>query len=180
VAPLIFYKKLLTLLGFSFAGFVLLFVSVTFVSFSPAPLVRNPIEAPSEEQLTLSKRETIISTGLKNPLTPAGTVLKGFPIVPLEVIAGVNPQKETLLTMTLIHEGKKLALIDGLIMKEGDTINQQKVIKIERDRVLLRNGKSSEKWVLLAPDKPKETKHEKTVASPQATPGTNTNKEDNG
>jgi hypothetical protein len=135
----IFYKNLLVILGLSLAGFMLVFIVVSFVSFSPAPLARNPMEAPSEDQISLLKRNTIVATNLKNPLTPARPVLKGFPPEPLEEIANAHPQKDSILTMTLIQDGKKMALIDGQVVKEGDVVNQLKVVKIERDKGTFKN-----------------------------------------
>jgi hypothetical protein len=176
---MIFYKNLLTLLGLSLVGFVLVFVIVAFVSFSPAQLARNPMEAPPEDQLNLSRRNTVVSATLKNPLAPAGTALKGFPPISLDAIAAVNPQKDVLLTMTLIQDGKKMALIDGHIVMEGDAVNQQKIVKIERDRVLLKAGRTPDKWIFLAPVKSKELKSEKISISPPVTPGDRINKEIN-
>lgn len=51
------------------------------------------------------------------------------------------------LSLTVISDNRKMAIIDGMLIKEGDKIDDKIIVKIETDRVLLKDRSS--KWVYL-------------------------------
>jgi len=50
--------------------------------------------------------------------------------------------------MILVNRNKKIAIIDGRLVKEGDVIDQNRIARIEKDKVLLKNNEG-EKWLKL-------------------------------
>jgi hypothetical protein len=40
-----------------------------------------------------------------------------------------------------------MAIINGMVVKEGDVFNQNRVAKIEKNRILLITDKKEERWI---------------------------------
>lgn len=59
----------------------------------------------------------------------------------------VQHEKKDGLSLVVISGSKKMAIIHGKLVKEGDDVNGMKVAKIETDRVLL--GGKTMKWLYL-------------------------------
>ena len=86
---------------------------------------------------------------IQSPIWENKDELKGFPP---EALADVMPAKSEdagpKLSIVLIKDGEKLAMIDGIVVKEGDKAGDARVQKISKDGVMLR-GKGGEKWLKL-------------------------------
>jgi hypothetical protein len=48
----------------------------------------------------------------------------------------------------LLHKKRNLAIVDGKLVHEGDLLGNQKIAKIEKDKILLK-GREGEKWLNL-------------------------------
>jgi hypothetical protein len=96
------------------------------------------------------QRQPVVVTSdlITNPIAIARTSVKGFPGVPLARISPPNSAVATRVSFIMINEKRKIAIIDGKFLHEGDMIDRQKVAKIEKGRVLLKNGKG-ETWLTL-------------------------------
>lgn len=70
----------------------------------------------------------------------------GYPQVPLEKAAPLEPEVEIKVSFILIDGGRKMAIINGMVVKEGDMVSQNRVAKIEKNRVLIKD-KEGEKWI---------------------------------
>jgi hypothetical protein len=55
--------------------------------------------------------------------------------------------QEDQVSLIVISNGNKMAMIDGMPLKEGDSYDDKRVVKIEPDRVLLKNKTS--RWVYI-------------------------------
>lgn len=122
--------------------------------------VKSPLMAREKEILRSSFEEPAVTvrTPLKvatlhSPIKPALTPQPGFPATPLTQMAPkkedipVTPTKaESRVSFILINEHSRLAIIEGKVVREGDTVNGDKVSRIQRDKVLL-SGKEGEKWL---------------------------------
>jgi hypothetical protein len=153
-----FYRHLLVLLGSSLAATLLVVGTINLFSFGSPPLARRSIAPFPKEELTLVKRESPPVTGLKSPFGSSAPSHSDFPRISLsEAVAGASVREfESAIRMVLIQEGRRLALINGKIVKEGDVVDKQRVVRIEKDRVLLKVGNNGEKWVTLMQEKGKE------------------------
>lgn len=130
-----------------------LFLLLSSVKFAPSL-------SPAEKELAaftcgtvpvVSKRQPVIAAGLESPITiPAAAPVvqrKEFPREPLSRMAPPPAQlPATVVTLILVNNGKKMAVINGVVVKEGDIVDSSKVVKIEKNRVLLSDKKGS-KWL---------------------------------
>lgn len=90
---------------------------------------------------------------LESPITVV-TAKEEYPQSPLSKIAPPpeqiqktgEGQEEMKLSFILINGGRKMAIINGVVVNEGDTVNQKKVAKIERKRVLIKDERG-ERWI---------------------------------
>ena len=91
---------------------------------------------PSDIMLKQRERAQV-SEDLKSPIdfTHAGS--QGlFPTVALDTLA---PQAEGGLSLVVISGKSRMAIIKGIVVKEGDSIGGVKIVRIETDRVLLKD-----------------------------------------
>jgi hypothetical protein len=167
------YKNLILVLGLSILGFFAVAQGVRWVTFSPSPFERGrQLTQFSKEQLKLARREAISLGGLTNPFARSATAGKDFPPVSLsEVTEPASPPTGSRVSMILLQEGRKMAVVDNQVVKEGDSVNRSRVLRIEKDRILLRTGNGGDKWAAVGQDRAKEPggpQKEKTVVA-QAT-----------
>jgi hypothetical protein len=64
----------------------------------------------------------------------------------LSEIAPAAKAEEQNVSFILIKGGKKIAIINNVVVREGDSINLGKVAKIEKGGVLIKN-KEGEQWL---------------------------------
>ncbi len=141
------YKKFAILIGGSAAVIVLIIVGVSHIKFGFAlsPLERN-ILLFSYDKVKITDRKPLIVTNLISPVEVAALSKKGYPNVPLSSIAPGDKAVEQKVSLILIRNGKKIAIINNLVVKEGDSIDLGKVARIEKEGVLIRN-KEGEQWL---------------------------------
>ena len=96
-------------------------------------------------QITERKQNAVAS--LKNPLQGYTGSKMAYPA---ESLAELMPpfEAESKVTFIMVTPRKKMAIIDGRMVREGDLMENHRVIKIYKDRVLL-TGKGGEKWLRL-------------------------------
>ncbi|MCX5854962.1 MAG: hypothetical protein NTZ24_10445 [Deltaproteobacteria bacterium] len=129
---------------------VFMISKVTF-GLSLSPMERKLFNFNHENIPKIAER-SIMQTGLiKSPITLTKSSVKGFPDTPLVVLSPPSSpasSAEKRVSMILINKNKKIAIIDGKFLNEGDVIGKHKVTRIEKNRVLLKN-KEGEKWLKL-------------------------------
>jgi hypothetical protein len=82
-------------------------------------------------------------TAIKSPMDSGSAEKKSYPSVKLSDIAPVNEQR---ISCILIRGEKKIAIIDNLVVREGDTVNEGRIARIEKGGVLVKN-KEGERWL---------------------------------
>ncbi len=91
-----------------------------------------------------------LAQGLRDPTQPPSVVAPQ----PQGQVASPGVSGEPVLQSVLISSkpgGRKVAVIDGETVREGDTIRDSKVIKISASQVVLRQGKKDQVLVLATP-----------------------------
>lgn len=95
-------------------------------------------------RLNIQEKEVVVLVKrLKGPLYPD-------PLDPDNFSGGAEiaeepPRPEV--SIISISGNSKMAIIQGILVKEGDIFNDARVVKIESERVLLKNGKN--KWIYI-------------------------------
>lgn len=80
---------------------------------------------------------------LRNPMESSSSERKSYPPVKLGDIAPVDQQR---VSLVLIRGEKKIAILDNLVVREGDSINEGRIARIEKSGVLVKN-KEGERWL---------------------------------
>ena len=131
----------------------LLVVSQVTFGVALSPQEQTLLDFRSESIPRMVQRNPPALARIASPIPLAMASEKDYPQELLGNIApaeGGNPTEERRLAVSLIvvSRGKKLAIINGVLTKEGDIIDRQRVVRIERDKVLLKD-KEGERWLRL-------------------------------
>src|SRR3990172_8565513 len=72
------------------------------------------------------------------------SLVKFKPVLsPTEIYNEIEAKK---ISLILISDGLKMAIIDGTVVNEGDVINDCRIVKIEKDKILLKD-QAGEEWI---------------------------------
>lgn len=102
----------------------------------------------SFERSRIVLRPLVVAPTVQSPIEIRPIIArKEFPKIPLSKLAPQpNAGEDRKLSMVLIKNGRKIAILNGIVVKEGDIIDRSVVKKIESSRVLIVTGKE-EKWI---------------------------------
>jgi hypothetical protein len=115
-------------------------------SFSPAE--QKVFNFSYERVPDISERKPLSVSSIRNPVDLRRAPEQGFPGTALAEMVPPPDTAEKRVSFILVNQKKKLAIIDGKFVHEGDMIDKQTIAKIEKDKVLLK-GKEGEKWLKL-------------------------------
>ncbi len=104
------------------------------------------LSGTESEILSFMPRELQIR---EQPALSSGRDMHGpFDFSAAESVGGVNPDgapsldpgtNRRGLSLIVTGEGRKLAILEGRLVKEGDTIDDKRIARIESDRILLKD-----------------------------------------
>jgi len=140
------YKQFTILIAGSVVVILLVLFGLSHVKFQLflTPQERNVLLF-THEKIKINERRVQVVQNLKSPISVA-TDKAGYPGVQLAEVAPIEGREGQRLTFILIRGKKKIAIIDNLVVKEGDMISQGKVARIEKDGVLIKS-KEGEQWL---------------------------------
>ena len=115
-------------------------------SFSPAE--RNVFNFAYGRIPNISERQPLSVSSIRNPVDLRQGGEQGFPKTALAEMVPPPETAEKRVSFILVDQKKKLAIIDGKFVHEGDVIDKHRIARIEKDKVLLK-GKEGEKWLKL-------------------------------
>ncbi|MBZ0155960.1 MAG: general secretion pathway protein GspB [Alphaproteobacteria bacterium] len=108
-------------------------------AFSPDAVKAVPVRQP----LTVSSLDSPLSI----PRTAAASLKKEFPSTPLAQLAPQQSLQERIdVSLVLVNGLRRMAIINGIVVKEGDMIHAGKVERIGRDGIMIKSGKES-RWI---------------------------------
>lgn len=144
-------KRTWVIMCLPFIGMLLGASVLMMIRFGPpdASKAAMPFSPPD---IRITQRQIHAAAGLTSPVTIAKK--KEFPQVPLSQIApppgGTAPQvpakADRKVSLILVRGGVKSAIINGIVVREGDKIDNAVVSKIEKSRVLVKD-KTGEEWI---------------------------------
>lgn len=78
---------------------------------------------------------------------------KGFPPAPLSTVAPQVPAEaekplELKISMIVVSEGHRMAIVNGLVVKEGDGIGIARIARIEKNRILIAERQKT-RWIYM-------------------------------
>jgi hypothetical protein len=155
------YRDIAILIGATLALVAILVFGLSyFIDIKPALTEREKKYAHfSYAPIAIAESRPPVISGLRNPLEGAGGQDRGYPSEPLAAIApsseaGAPKLSEEdkgvgrRLTLVLVKDKKKLAVLDGVVVKEGDMTKTGRIKMIKRDGVLLQ-GKEGDTWLTI-------------------------------
>lgn len=124
----------------------------------------KPRLSPQEQQLAqyqyqkveINERKSAVYAALKNPFTvssASGISGKGYPAQPLAELAPQGKEekaggleKPPGVSLVVIKDRRKMAIINGEVVKEGDRTKNGKVLRITKNGVLMKS-EEGERWI---------------------------------
>lgn len=143
------------LVSVPFALVIIIWAASTAIQFKPGLSKREKeILGYTYEKPIIAERSHMTVVGLMSPVRPetvsqpqASSVQ--FPVEPLPKVAAPALRKERpVLSLVVVNDARKTAIIDGHIVHEGETVKGRTVTKITADRVLL-TGEKGEEWLTI-------------------------------
>lgn len=137
------------------AAIILCIIALSFIKFKPSlSQVEHGLLGFSYQKLQISRRQLMTVSAIDSPIRVEAVSPKvSYPQEPLEKVAPIEPKVEPIepevemkVSFILINGGRKMAIINGMVVKEGDVFNQNRVAKIEKNRVLIKD-KKGERWI---------------------------------
>lgn len=95
------------------------------------------------ERIPIKERQFTLVSALKNPMDHGDIGKRSYPSVKLSDIA---PPERQRVSLVLIRGEKRFAIIDNLVVREGDSMNEGRIVRIEKNGVLVKN-KEGERWL---------------------------------
>ena len=129
---------------------IIIIFMVSKVKFAPffSPAEQKVFNFSHEQTPTIAERRQISVGSLKCPIEPAKASEHSFPKTSLAEIA---PSQETAgkkVSFIFVNQKRKVAVVDGKVVHEGDIVDNHTITRIERNKILLKN-KEGEKWLKL-------------------------------
>lgn len=139
-------KQLILLVSPLIAVFLSI-VALSNIKFKPyLSQTEQELLAFSHEKVQIIRRLPIEVPAINSPIEVAVSSKKGYPHIPLSDVAPQESEEEIKVSFILINSKRRMAIIDGMVVNEGDIFNQKKVAKIEKNRVLI-NDEKGERWI---------------------------------
>jgi len=128
---------------------IIIFV-ISKVKFAPSfsPVEQKVFSFTYENSPRITTIKPLLITSVKNPIDSIQTSEHGFPKASLAEMVPLPAATDKRISFILINQKRKLAIIDGKLVHEGDKVDNHTISKIEKDKVLLKN-KEGEKWLKL-------------------------------
>jgi len=129
-------------------GLLVAFAASRSVQFNPPVTSQEQaLAAVAAEPLRIDLRHAPEVHGLASPFRTSSGDKAGYPETPLaEMTPGNLPPRS--LTFILMNAERKIAIINGQVVREGDRFEGSRIVRIEKTRVLVK-GKGGQEWLAL-------------------------------
>jgi hypothetical protein len=140
-------KIIIYLVSIPVVAIIIIFM-VSKVKFAPffSPVEQKVFNFTYEQTPAFAEREKISVGSLKCPIEPAKGSEHAFPKTSLAEIVPPPNTGEKKVSFILVNQKRKLAVVDGKIVHEGDSVDNHIITRIEKNRILLKS-KEGEKWL---------------------------------
>ena len=142
-------RQFVILMACSVLAVALTIIVVSEVTFGPA---LSPAEKGvllfQHDKLTIKERQPMVVAGLKGPIEIGTVARMGYPPVKLADIAPPDKPAGARVSLVLVRGNKRIAIVDSLVVKEGDSISGGRVARIEKGGVLVKS-KEGEQWLTI-------------------------------
>jgi hypothetical protein len=160
------YKNLIILILLSLVIAGLSYEGVKRVAFKPFLLPQEQeLVNLSLEQVKIVQREPDIVSGLGSPLGGPSEPKKDFPAIPLPQALNQAYSGRKNISLILIKNGQRMAIVNNRVVKEGDLVGKGKVLKIESGKILIRED-GMDRWFGLGQEESKTLQESEGAGKP--------------
>jgi hypothetical protein len=143
------HKNLIVFMATCIAVILVFAIGATRVPFQVAlpPTLKTIPNIPEPLKIVERRQGTVRNlSNIQIPIERGSATVKAYPQTPLAAVAPRVVPIEPTVSLVLVRDQKKLAIIDGIVVNEGDRIQAGQVQRIESRGVLIR-AKEGEKWL---------------------------------
>jgi len=142
-------KIIIFLISIPVAAIIIIFM-ISKIKFAPSfsPVEQKVFSFTYENTPRITEKKQSLISSAKNPIDLTKTSEQGFPRASLEETVPPPSAMGERISFILVNRNKKLAIIDGKLVHEGDKVDNHIVARIEKDKILLKN-REGEKWLKL-------------------------------
>ncbi len=146
--------KILTVLPFLFV--IASFIATKVVNFNSVLTAKEKqaLEFVPEKIEVIERQALVVKNDMKGPIEIIkSTLSRDFPSKSLSVIAPQTARDEGekiiegIVSLIVTGGERKIAIVNGVVVKEGDSVDGMKIAKIEKDRILIKSNGT--KWLHL-------------------------------
>jgi len=148
-------RTILTILAIpALAATILILVAQVRFKTALTPQEQSLLNFHGENLPEVLRREQPAVGPISSPIPLVLASEKDFPrellsdLAPADGTGDTTKERPSNVSLIVVAPGRKFAIINGNVAKEGDTVEMQRVLRIERNRVLLK-GKEGERWLRL-------------------------------
>jgi hypothetical protein len=127
---------------------IIFLISKVKFDLSISPLEKKLFNFNYESTPKIIERIPAPQKSIKSPIVISKLPERGFPDVPLISITPPLSGADIKVSLIFVNRNKKMTIIDGKLLQEGDVFDHHRIARIEKDKVLLKN-KEGEKWLKL-------------------------------
>lgn len=142
---------------------VLSILGVRLIDFKPSSSPDElRVAAFTPETIDLRERQPADVSGLKSPFEIVSPDAKVSPSIPLSAVApeslkgtaDIGRPLELKVSVIVVTESRRMAIVSGLVVKEGDALGKMRITRIEKERILVTDLGSQDKeqgkrWIYL-------------------------------
>jgi hypothetical protein len=141
-------NRIKILIAFPFVFIIILFIAANYIPFKgELTKTEEHILAFMPAELAVRKISDVpVQREIKSPMdfsTPASAGIQGGK----SDLAHEKTYNDNAISLIVVSGKRKMAIIRGILVTEGDIIDGMRIAKIEPDRVLLKN--KTERWIFL-------------------------------
>lgn len=145
-------KIIIFFISIPLAAILIIFlVSKVKFDLSLSPLEKKLFYFNYESTPKIIERMPAPVKSIKSPIVISKLPERGFPDAPLisvtPPLSGAD-RADRKVSLIFVNKNRKMAIIDGKLLHEGDVFDHHRIARIEKDKVLLKN-KEGEKWLKL-------------------------------
>jgi hypothetical protein len=143
------FKDIIRLIAVTVAVIVVVIFGMSMLKMKPSllPHERQLVQF-NYEKVGIIERTPAVVTGISSPFAGPEDAQKDFPPVNLAELAPPGDEKgeSQRISMVLIKDRTKIAILDGVVVKEGDKFKSGIVKKIDKNGILFKDNEG-ERWL---------------------------------
>ncbi|OPY79689.1 MAG: hypothetical protein A4E64_00333 [Syntrophorhabdus sp. PtaU1.Bin058] len=145
------FKDIIRLIVITVVVIIVVIFGMSMVNMKPSllPHERQLVQF-NYEKVGIIERTPVVVTGVSSPFSGTEDTQKDFPPADLSKLAPPGEEKgeSQRVSMVLIKDRTKIAIVDGMVVREGDKLKNGQIKKIDKNGILLRDNEG-ERWLTI-------------------------------